>query len=1076
MKAEKFRMVVICVAALVAFCCGICVAEESSAVKNIPGEVLLLNAADDVAAWNTKAIGGNSVEVASEKDLVKEGSAAIRWKCVGFERERFGFALDEGARDLSGLDQIQFWCYSAKQTAASVRPVIKAAKTEYRASLRINWEGWRLITIPMNRFGDDGSWADVPDVGKDVKWADVKSFGFEEHTFREMGFFPLTDTDLVIDAVTASKKILTGTLKNEIGTQEGPFVYVARIRNLSDKPRTCTLSYIQQRKTLPSEAIGVKITPTTLEIAPGAEATAEVTFSVPAGLMNDPLQLRHLIVSIYPTLTGQTIPQMEFRVPAQRFYFDSLKLAHPRVLLNPEKIAALKELITTDERAAKMWEKVLKNADKRLTGTPGERGDRREQLFPAVQLAFAYLMTGEKKYAEKAREYVEYALKWKYFTNNPRREWPRTSNLSTGHNTMNMGLAYDWLYDFWTPEERDVILKNIVEKGLAAHYGDCRTRYAWGHPYSSNWTAVVSGGTGVGAMAVLGDEPDGSKYAEFGTQRMEWVVEAQGLDGGSWEGTSYWNYNQRYSDFFADALRTTTGGKINLFAVQPFYYKTCYFYLGTIMPEGYWANFSDAWHAGILWGPKPSPDMSPHLLRMASEFKDGYLQWKAQNSKVNLFSLLWYDPSVKPVETETRPLAQLHRGPDYAILRASNGDTDAVGLAMKAGNNSEGHCHFDVLSFIVSGYGYQLAADYLPSKYNSGYFGFQRDQNKRAATFGHNCILIDGQGQTWGREVNSDFTEFFHSEAADYIQADGSKMYSSELLSKWKRNVLFVRPRYFVMWDEIASPKPVEYQWRMMTWSEERDRPQVTKHGAIATSCAYPKFKDKAAQLKVAHTSWPVRRTTLIDRFSFDSEVDRWSSTKRRNFFIKTITNEKTDKWTLLTMLFPVDRADSEGRGEFEPIHADGVIGAKISDTKSITGPDTVLVNLGDGPVKAGDIAFTGKAALVSGEKTPQRYVLILGTELTRGDVILVSADKPVTAAITLDNGTLVGSIEAKEETTVTLYTCSARSFRLKINGKRIDVKTPEGPTAPLRLKVPASTTPEFLARQHDTIGEQTYE
>ncbi len=1062
MNAAPRAVRTLCAVGIILGIAGPSIATDRPAAQDIPGEVLVLDSADSVATWNTKAfIGpeGPTVEVVSEEMLIREGSAAVRWKCAGAKREKFGFTVPQGKQDWSNYDQVQLWMHSRNHTWAGIRPALHDGKNYWMAPGRINWRGWRLVTIPKEKFRDT------------VDFSNVQAFGLEEHTYRGGTFRPETDTVLTIDSVVLSRKILEGELTNKVGTQKGPFVYVARIHNVSDRPRTVRLSLLQQREADTTDEVQVTIEPAELSIAPNQEAFAKLTITVTPEQLASPQKLRGLVVSAFATLDGHVVPQLEFRVPVRRTFFDSLELQHPRVYLDEEGFTKLKKRIETDPRSGEMWKDVLRSADKALTDKIGNARDKRQRLFPMVTLAMAYRVTGEQKYFDRAREYLEHALAMEALNTTGKGKGPFSTNLAAGHHVMNLGIAYDWLYGQWTEDERDALRELIVEKGLKVHYIDCMSRYAWGHEYGSNWSAVVSGGNGVGALAVLGDAPDASRFVDFTTERLERIAEDQGIDGEGLEGTSYWNYNMNYCTYLADALRTTTSGAYNLYRLQPFYHKTCYYYVGAMMPEGDWVTFADAWHNNHLTGPNAVPPLNPHFLRMASEFKDGYLQWKARTSRGGLFGLLWYDPSVEQDPTENRPLAQLFRRVGYTVLRSTNEGVDGVALAMRAGDNGDGHGHYDVMNFIVSGYGYQLAADYLPSKYGApGYFGFTRPLNKRAATFGHNCILVNGQGQVWDVGAEARFKEFFHSSVADYIQADGGKMYGAELLNKWNRHVLFVRPNYFVMWDELASPKPVRYEWRMLTWSQQREPPVTTEHGALVTTCAYKKLPDKVAQMEVAHVASPVGHTTLVDRFVFDPKVDRNSSMKRSNFFIKTLANEKTDRWTLMTMLFPFDKSDRGGRGEFEPIRKKDVIGAKIRDVKDPVSPDTVLINLTDGEVKASGIRFVGRAALVSGKEATTRCVLIEGTQLARGETVLVKADNPVTIAISLQDDEWVGSIQAREDTNVTIHVGEGRKLRLQIEGKEVVVESENGLA---EVNVPKSTMDDFLKLQGVDIGRQ---
>lgn len=1033
-------------------------------VHDIPGEMLVLDTVDDVSRWNDAAVGGAASPIRSEAELVREGAAAGRWRPSGTVRERIGFAVPENKRNWDAYDRVQFWCYPSKHNYAAIHPWVDDGNGSHRAPLKIDWVGWRLVTVEKRRFK-----------GK-VDWSDIRAFGLEERTYsgQTSRLCPRADTDLVIDSVVLTKKILEGSLQNESGAQQGPITYVARVRNLSGETRGCRLTFDQARHGSPTDEIAVTIEPAEMEIEPGKEAIARITFDVPAQLMADPKRLRHLAISVHGTLEGHPMPQFELTVPCRRLYFDTLRLGHPRLLVTAERMARVKQPIGEDERARTMWQGVLADADAIVSEPVRQPKDTRTILTPLWPLAFAYLMTGDLKYARKAQEYVKVGLRLRSFRNTQSRKYgERQTDLSTGHYTMDLAVAYDWLYDFWTPRERTAIARQLVRRGIEPHYLDCKVRYAWDHDYVSNWSAVATGGVGVGALALLGDIPDASRWAEMATDRIERTAEAQGLDGGSYEGSTYWTYLMNFMDTFADALRVATAGKLNLLRQQPFWRRTSYFWLSCVLPEGELVSFRDSHYYGNLTGPIESPRVPNHFLLMAAEFGDGYLQRYALNARGGAQGLLWYDPAVAPIAEERRPLAQLSRGPKLALLRSAN-EANAVFLALRAGSNDEDHGHFDILNFIVSGYGYQLAADYGPGRYSApSYFGPGRHKTRRAATFGHNCILVNGQGQTWGPGVEGRIVRFFTSRVVDYVCADGSTAYPSRLLDTWKRHVLFVMPHYFVLWDEMASPKPVGYEWRMMTWSEDRDPPSLTEHGAVTTVCAYERQPDKAAQLKLAHASWPIAFETAVGKFPYDPEVDPDGSDAARNYYVRTSPAEKTARWTLLTMLFPADVNEREGRGDFTPVQAVGAIGARIGDAKDPKGPDTILVSVGDGEAKAGDLRLRGKAALVSGRDDTTRYALVCGERLVRGGTTLVSATAPIIASAAIRGAECAITVQARLGAEVTLHTGDAETAVISTDDHTVELR-PVGGTVTVRI--PQSGIDDFLRDQSRVIGEQSYE
>ena len=70
-------------------------------------------------------------------------------------------------------------------------------------------------------------------------------------------------------------------------------------------------------------------------------------------------------------------------------------------------------------------------------------------------------------------------------------------------------LAYDWGYDAWTQEQREFIRNTLKEKGLMAAYNSIYgiDQVYW-TAHRHNWNAVCNGAIGIGAMAIMDDEPE----------------------------------------------------------------------------------------------------------------------------------------------------------------------------------------------------------------------------------------------------------------------------------------------------------------------------------------------------------------------------------------------------------------------------------------------------------------------------------------------------------------------------------------------------------------------------------------
>ena len=76
-------------------------------------------------------------------------------------------------------------------------------------------------------------------------------------------------------------------------------------------------------------------------------------------------------------------------------FVQAQKIKHPALLYTPERIQQVKQRIVNDLKMAEAWASIKKTADEQL---------QKKNLSKADYLALAYLMTDEKKYADKLKE------------------------------------------------------------------------------------------------------------------------------------------------------------------------------------------------------------------------------------------------------------------------------------------------------------------------------------------------------------------------------------------------------------------------------------------------------------------------------------------------------------------------------------------------------------------------------------------------------------------------------------------------------------------------------------------------
>lgn len=87
-------------------------------------------------------------------------------------------------------------------------------------------------------------------------------------------------------------------------------------------------------------------------------------------------------------------------------------------------------------------------------------------------------------------------------------------------------------------------------------------------------------------------------------------------------------------------------------------------------------------------------------------------------------------------------------------------------------------------------------------------------------TANYNTVLVDGigpHGAGGGRLLES-----FHSPHYSYVVGDATDSYPSEKLSRFRRHVVHLKPDHFFVIDELASPEPTTFEWRLHTDSAAR--------------------------------------------------------------------------------------------------------------------------------------------------------------------------------------------------------------------------------------------------------------
>jgi len=428
---------------------------------------------------------------------------------------------------------------------------------------------------------------------------------------------------------------------------------------------------------------------------------------------------------------------------------------------------------------------------------------------------FAYELTGDKKYFEKAKEIVFHLCHWPIVWTDPSYGSGKPC-LDTGHAAHAVGLFYDWCWHDLTPSERKFVRQALVDKALKP-IDDILDKIADYHNYS----AVITMGLGTGAVALLGEEPEADRWLERCLAKVKRSFDAQGRDGGPLEGPMYGTY---FADSYARLLwGLHTAGVATDIWQHPFLRTLPRYCLGMMVPRVHrLPTFGD----GGLTNAFPLTMM---LLALRGDSDAAwYLQQLGALEPGSLETLLLLDPAkIKPRKPSWNPSCCFW-DVGYASLRDAFNE-DAAYMAFKCGPPEKvvGHNHYDHNSFQLIYNGAVLASD-------PGYRSYFNPPARKytSSTLGHNTVVLNltpewlasssfaTAGVDQVRLDGGRIVRYFTSAAYDYLRGDATQTYNPkdrQILQRAWRDVLFIKPRVFVVRDQLAATKPATFHWLLHT-------------------------------------------------------------------------------------------------------------------------------------------------------------------------------------------------------------------------------------------------------------------
>lgn len=507
---------------------------------------------------------------------------------------------------------------------------------------------------------------------------------------------------------------------------------------------------------------------------------------------------------------------------------------HPRLYLTPERIALLKQEITTTH--IQQWNTLKRRADSLVKARPPvyekaiqnadpEQLWEREVGNALPTLAMAWLLTGNAMYKDAVKEWSLAACA--YPTWGVSGKTPGT-DLAAGHLLFGLAITYDWMQSDLDSGTLTTLRETLLKRGqtmCAAAVGPSASW--WTESYLQNHLWVDMCGLAAAALA-MPEEPMCKAWIEAAQDKFRRTEKALGSDGASHEGVGYWGYGTeyllRYWALSAELLHEDLSSS--------WWQNTALYRLYLALPSHAWTrknsvvDFADCPRSD-WYGP------DAQLFNLAHCFHDGYAQWLAKSLEQRgvagdtdpFLTLLWYDPTIPAKDPKDLPT--LRDFNDMEIVSARSGwSGDESLVVFKCGppagheevakrftkDPGVGHVHPDANHFVIFGNGEWL---------------LRADGYARKETGQENTLLIDGEGQKGEHsqwlalsfplplEGEPTITKCETHEDYDLMAGEASGAYpSASGLKHFTRQLIFIKPSAVVVIDDIETAGAHELELR----------------------------------------------------------------------------------------------------------------------------------------------------------------------------------------------------------------------------------------------------------------------
>ena len=522
--------------------------------------------------------------------------------------------------------------------------------------------------------------------------------------------------------------------------------------------------------------------------------------------------------------------------PDFTFFTSKIPKGHPRVLTNPYH--PLSDISAENEdRAAILSEanEVLSLSDIKdtvdLSGYSNltENQKNRIEKDVAYQIGFqafhrinvlcqAYLLTGDEKYYQKAKATGLVVAGW------DRNGYSGMVDFSDAKCMLGMALVFDTFYDKLSAVEKEVFLKAIQVRAkyfYQLYKNDIETKILSGH----FWQHILHFLFQTNLIIYHHVEESHNWLAYCYEIFFARTPVLSGVTGGWLEGLSYFTMNMETLLDIPFIVKSFTG--YDFFQVHPFYKNMAPWLVYHVPPGAVGDGFAD--NSTHLY--TPGVKYQAFALEMAKLTQVPLFKWYADKCREyeplpisKESTLRWFRlakskqiPMPPKEENFTFPLAKLFVDGGVGSMHTNAGKVEEnLALFMRASPvGAYGHLLAEQNTFNISHKGKRIF-------FKTGYKLGMDDPHRTGwsqLTKSANGILINGNGQVISTEGNASFKRLLQGSTLAYVKSEASNAYKSTEtkedfgVKKFIRHYLLLPPDMILIYDELESDKPAQWQW-----------------------------------------------------------------------------------------------------------------------------------------------------------------------------------------------------------------------------------------------------------------------